>query len=77
VRYVQTTTMGALEQIDRLAARGDVDMFCLNDGAETDIPEQLRARAVQGGLERMFPIRGPWEKPESLQQQPTMDAAVG
>jgi UDP-glucose 4-epimerase len=77
VRYVQTTTMGALEQIDRLAARGDVDMFCLNDGAETDIPEQLRARAVQGGLERMFPIRGPWEKPESLQQQPTMDAAAG
>ncbi|SJN45481.1 probable UDP-glucose-4-epimerase [Microbacterium esteraromaticum] len=76
VRYVQTTTMGALEEIDRLAARADVDMFCLNDGAETDIPEQLRMQAVQGGLERMFPIRGPWEKPEAL-QHPTMDAATG
>jgi len=76
VRYVQTTTMGALEQIDRLASREDVDMFCLNDGSETDIPEQLRAQAVQAGLERMFPIRGPWEKPEALRQE-TMGAAAG
>ncbi|MGB3376168.1 MAG: stealth conserved region 3 domain-containing protein [Microbacterium sp.] len=76
VRYVQTTTMGALEKIERLASREDVDMFCLNDGSETDIPEQLRAQAVQAGLERMFPIRGPWEKPEALPEA-TMDAAVG
>lgn len=62
VRYVQTTTTGALERIDRLAARRDLDMFCLNDGWETDIPEHLRMRAVRDALERLFPIRAPWEK---------------
>lgn len=68
VRYVQTTTMGALERIDRIAARGDADMLCFNDGWETDVPEHLRARAMHEALERMFPIRGPWEKSEALSQ---------
>lgn len=66
VRYVHTTTAGALARIDRLAARGDVDMLCFNDGPETDIPEHLRARAIHSALERMFPIPGPWERSEAL-----------
>lgn len=66
VRYVHTTTTGALARIDRLAGRSDVDMLCFNDGSETDVPEHLRARAMHDALERMFPIRGPWEKPEVL-----------
>lgn len=64
VAYVQTTTAGALEKMDHLVSRRNVDMFCLNDGWETDIPEQLRMQAVQDALGRMFPIRAPWEKPE-------------
>jgi UDP-glucose 4-epimerase len=68
VRYVQTTTMGALERIDRLAARGDVDMLCFNDGWETDVPEHLRARAMHDALEKMYPIHGPWETSEALPQ---------
>lgn len=62
VRYVQTTTAGALHSMDRLSGRRDIDMLCLNDGPETDIPEHLRAQAVHNALEKMFPIRGPWEK---------------
>ncbi|MFC7787701.1 stealth conserved region 3 domain-containing protein [Microbacterium sp. MAHUQ-60] len=68
VRYVHTTTAGALQRIDRLAARGDVDMLCFNDGSETDVPEHLRARALHDALERMFPVPGPWEKSETLPQ---------
>ncbi|GAA3936805.1 stealth family protein [Microbacterium soli] len=63
IAYVQTTAAGALQRMDELAERRNVDLFCLNDGPETDIPEQLRRRAVQDVLERMFPIRAPWERP--------------
>jgi len=76
VTYVQTTVTGALQRMDRLTGRRDVDMFCLNDGWETDIPEQLRTRAVREALERMFPIRAPWEKPEDQHSADAPAAAV-
>ncbi|WP_309066886.1 stealth conserved region 3 domain-containing protein [Microbacterium sp.] len=66
VRYVQTTITGALERIHRLTERTDLDMFCLNDGWETEVPEQLRMRAVRHALERLFPIRAPWEKSDEI-----------
>jgi len=62
VRYVQTTTLKALRQMERLSRRDDIDMFCLNDGGETEVPEQVRTEAVRGALERMFPVRAPWER---------------
>ncbi|UWF78757.1 MULTISPECIES: stealth family protein [Microbacterium] len=76
VRYVHTTTAGALERVDRLVERSDLDMFCLNDGAETDIPEQLRMRAVRDALERLFPIRAPWEKADAAEDADRASAAI-
>jgi hypothetical protein len=61
-RYVQTTLAASLQRMERLTTRGDIDMFCLNDGGETEVPEQLRTRVVREALERMFPVRAPWER---------------
>jgi hypothetical protein len=62
VRYVQTTLAASLAGMERLARRRDVDMFCLNDGGEGEMPEELRVRTVTDILERMFPIPAPWER---------------
>ena len=62
VRYVQTTTAAGLRHMERLTER-PVDMFCLNDGGETEVPEPVRVRAVTGLLERLYPIPAPWEDP--------------
>ncbi|MGA7146992.1 MAG: stealth conserved region 3 domain-containing protein [Microbacterium sp.] len=64
VRYVQTTLAASLRRMERLAERTDIDMFCLNDGGETEVPEQLRMRVVRESLERMFPVQAPWERAE-------------
>ncbi|WP_127475876.1 stealth family protein [Microbacterium sulfonylureivorans] len=64
VRYVQTTLAASLGRMERLAERTDIDMFCLNDGGETEVPEQLRTRVLRASLERMFPVRAPWEREE-------------
>ena len=39
-------------------------MFCLNDGGAAEMPEELRVRTVTDILERMFPVRAPWERAE-------------
>ena len=62
VRYVQTTLAASLAGMERLARRRDVDMFCLNDGGEAEMPEELRVRTITDILERMFPIPAPWER---------------
>ncbi|HYJ48579.1 MAG TPA: stealth conserved region 3 domain-containing protein [Microbacterium sp.] len=64
VRYIQTTLAASLAGMERLARRRDVDMFCLNDGGEGEMPEELRVRTVTETLERMFPVRAPWERAE-------------
>lgn len=64
VRYVQSTLAASLRQMRRLEKRRDVDMFCLNDGGSSEVPEDVRIRTVRDTLERMFPVRGPWELPE-------------
>ncbi|CAN7331942.1 stealth conserved region 3 domain-containing protein [Microbacterium sp. LjRoot45] len=64
VRYVQSTLASSLRQMRRLEKRRDVDMFCLNDGGSSEVPEDVRIRTVRDTLERMFPVRGPWELPE-------------
>jgi hypothetical protein len=64
VRYVQTTLLDSLRDMERLADRTDVDMFCLNDGGNAEIPEEVRVRALRATLERMFPVRAPWERDE-------------
>ena len=65
VRYVQTTMVSALRKMRRLEERRDADMFCLNDGGETEVPEELRVRVLRDTLERLFPVRAPWELPVS------------
>jgi len=61
-RYIQTTLTASLRKMERLAERADVDMFCLNDGFERELPEKVRMEAIRSTLERMFPIRAPWER---------------
>lgn len=63
-RYVQTTMTSGLRRMARIAARPDVDMFCLNDGGETEVPEAVRVQTLRATLERMFPVRAPWERSE-------------
>lgn len=62
-RYYQTTMADSLRRMERLSERRDVDMFCLNDGGTSEVPEEVRVRVVTGMLERMFPVRAPWELP--------------
>lgn len=69
VRYVQTTLAASLAGMERLARRRDVDMFCLNDGGAGEMPEELRVRTVTDILERMFPVRAPWERAEVSAEQ--------
>lgn len=62
VRYVQTTLASSLRAMQRLERRRDADMFCLNDGGETEVPEELRVTLLRDTLERMFPVHAPWER---------------
>lgn len=62
VRYLETTLAASLRRMQRLAGRADIDMFCLNDGASAEVPEQLRVHAIHDVLERMFPVPAPWER---------------
>jgi hypothetical protein len=64
VRYVQTTIASGLRRMQRLTERADADMFCLNDGGEVEVPEEIRVRAIRDALERLFPVRAPWERDE-------------
>lgn len=71
-RYYQTTQAKSLRRAQRLASRRDVDMFCLNDGGESDaVPEQLRVQVITELLERLYPVRAPWERDEALVETPT------
>ncbi|GAA2970749.1 hypothetical protein JOD63_000814 [Microbacterium terrae] len=69
VAYVQTTQAGSLRGMEKLVARRDVDMFCLNDGGDAEVPEELRVRALRSALERMFPVRAPWERDELSERE--------
>jgi hypothetical protein len=64
VRYVQTTTADGLHRMARLSTRRDLDMFCLNDGGESEVAETIRITAVRAALEQLFPVRAPWERVE-------------
>jgi hypothetical protein len=78
-RYVQTTLADSLRRMERLAERADVDMFCLNDGGSgVEVPEEVRVRVVTELLERMFPVRAPWELPLlSAESAPAPSEASG
>jgi hypothetical protein len=69
IRYVQTTMARSLRRMEALADRRDVDMFCLNDGGIAEIPEDVRVNALHATLERMFPVRAPWERAELSEEQ--------
>ncbi|MFF0489978.1 stealth family protein [Nocardia sp. NPDC004068] len=62
VRYVDTTSHTGLALLDGLAARRDVDFFCLNDGSFPEVAEAERVRVVSEFLQTYFPEPAPWEK---------------
>jgi hypothetical protein len=62
VRYVQTTMASALKMRRLEAAPRRADMFCLNDGGETEVPEELRVRMLRDARADV-PVRAPWERP--------------
>nr|WP_255222247.1 stealth family protein [Nocardia otitidiscaviarum] len=66
VRYVDTTLYTGLALLDGLAARRNVDFFCLNDGSFPEVPEAERVRAVSEFLETYYPEPAPWEKPATV-----------
>jgi hypothetical protein len=65
VRYIQTTRLDSLRRMEQLLDRRDTDMFCLNDGSEPEIPEEMRVRALRSCLERYFPVKAPWEREDA------------
>lgn len=77
VRYVHTTLTAGLRRMERLAARTDIDMFCLNDGGETEVPEHERVAAIRDVLERMFPVHPPWERAVSAEPRSVPSAQAG
>jgi hypothetical protein len=76
VRYIQTTELAGLRQMERLVARRDVDLFCLNDGSVPEMPEEMRVRALRACLERYFPVRAPWERAEVSDAATTTSAVL-
>ncbi|MFT4123200.1 MAG: stealth family protein [Microbacteriaceae bacterium] len=62
VRYIDTTMRRGLVEMDRLLARRDVDMFCLNDGSFPELEAEERSGAVRSFLQRYFPVSAPWER---------------
>ena len=60
--YIETTLRIALRQMNRLRKRRDQDMFCLNDGSNPEISDEVRQNAVTDFLEQYFPIVAPWER---------------
>ncbi|MEJ3405146.1 stealth family protein [Rathayibacter sp. YIM 133350] len=62
VKYIETTLREAPAAMERLLARRDRDMFCLNDGSKPEIGVEERTRVVTEFLERYFPFPAPWEK---------------
>ncbi|MEW1976416.1 stealth conserved region 3 domain-containing protein [Microbacterium profundi] len=72
-RYYQTTQAKPLRRAARLRQGRDVDMFCLNDGGESEaVPEDMRVQMITELLERLYPVRAPWEQtdvpPESAKR---------
>ncbi|WJL96037.1 stealth family protein [Microbacterium sp. ET2] len=76
VRYIQTTQLASLRRMERLLARRDTDMFCLNDGSVPELPEEVRIRAIRDSLERYFPVRAPWERDEISEAPATGTSAA-
>lgn len=64
-RYIPTTRASSLRRMERMVDGHNLDMFCLNDGAETEVPERLRAAVVTDTLQKLFPIVPPWERPDT------------
>jgi hypothetical protein len=62
VKYVDTTMREGLVAMQKLLAKRNVDMFCLNDGSFPEISAEERAAEVGAFLEDYFPISAPWEK---------------
>jgi hypothetical protein len=63
VQYVETTLAESAGRLRQLERRRRHEMFCLNDGSEPEISEELRIATVTSFLERYFPVPGPWELP--------------
>lgn len=76
VRYIQTTQLSSLRRMERLLARRDADMFCLNDGSVPELPEEVRIRAIRDSLERYFPVRAPWERAEEVSAAPEAEPSA-
>ena len=62
VKYVDTTMRSGLVSMQKLLAKRNVDMFCLNDGSFPEISAEERAAEVGAFLEDYYPIVAPWEK---------------
>ena len=61
VRYVETTLAESAGRLRQLERQRRHEMFCLNDGNQPEISEDVRIATVTSFLERYFPVPGPWE----------------
>lgn len=68
VLYVDTTMRHGLVAMEKLLAKRNYDMFCLNDGSFPEISAEERASVVGAFLESYFPIVAPWESVQAAGQ---------
>lgn len=71
VKYVDTTVLVGLRDMDKLLRSRSHDMFCLNDGSFPEISSEVRANAVRSFLDRYFAIAAPWETRDSVMLTPS------
>ncbi len=64
VRYVDTTARTGLGALPGMLKERSCDFFCLNDGSFPEVPADERATLVLDFLQKYFPIKAPWEKPD-------------
>jgi hypothetical protein len=60
--YFRITERTAIDRLDRLLRRRNLDCFCLNDAEDGDLSEQERAQALDHFLNAYFPIPSRFEK---------------
>ena len=72
VLYVDTTMRHGLVAMEKLLAKRNYDMFCLNDGSFPEISAVERASVVGAFLESYFPIDAPWESANTAEQSHAM-----
>ncbi|NGN65095.1 glycosyltransferase, partial [Streptomyces sp. A7024] len=66
--YVDTGRYEQQHLLTRLLANRAKDVFCLGEGAESEVPETEQAQVMRAFLEAYFPVKGPYERSSGVSE---------